>query len=562
MKKLLLFLGALAAYGQTVTISDTLPNAVGGGQWTGRITVVLNSPGRASYGAVALSGWQYTLCVGVTGSDCSATTAAGVITVPLYATSTLTPTGLSYLARYQPSKGSPRTETWVVEPSDTTLAGIITDTVSSPTTTYQPSQILSGGASSGQCLVYDGSTWSPGSCSSGGGSGTVTSVSVATANGVSGSVANATTTPAITLTLGAITPASVAAVGNVTGANLSGTNTGDQTTITGNAGTATALAANGANCSAGSFPLGVDAAGAAETCTALPVTIAGTANQITASAATGAITLSIPTNPTLPGTTSGTFSGALTGNASTASALAANPADCTSGQYASAIAANGDLTCAAVAYSQVTGTPSLATVATSGSVSDLGSGTLAAARGGAGTVSGILKANGSGVVSAATSGTDYVVPAGNVATATALAANPANCSGSLPRGVDASGAAEGCADVDLTSEVTGVLPDANIASGITRTIASGSKALDTDAIASGACDTLATTSATGVASTDVVTFSANADITAVTGYAPVTTGGLAVYAWPTSNTINWKICNPTASSVTPGAVTLNWRVVR
>lgn len=68
----------------------------------------------------------------------------------------------------------------------------------------------------------------------GGGSGTVTSVSVVAANGVSGSVANATTTPAITLTLGAITPSSVASAGSVTGSNLSGTNTGDQTiTLTG-----------------------------------------------------------------------------------------------------------------------------------------------------------------------------------------------------------------------------------------------------------------------------------------------------------------------------------------
>src|SRR3989344_1699854 len=41
------------------------------------------------------------------------------------------------------------------------------------------------------------------------GTGTVISVSVVTANGVSGSVATATTTPAITLTLGAITPTSV-----------------------------------------------------------------------------------------------------------------------------------------------------------------------------------------------------------------------------------------------------------------------------------------------------------------------------------------------------------------
>ena len=52
------------------------------------------------------------------------------------------------------------------------------------------------------------------------GTGSVTSVSVVTANGVSGSVATATTTPAITLTLGAITPSSVAASGQVTGSNI------------------------------------------------------------------------------------------------------------------------------------------------------------------------------------------------------------------------------------------------------------------------------------------------------------------------------------------------------
>lgn len=54
--------------------------------------------------------------------------------------------------------------------------------------------------------------------------------------------------------------------------------------------------------------------------------------------------------------TAPTFVGALTGNASTATALAANPVDCSSGQYANAIAANGDLTCAAVSTSQLSGT--------------------------------------------------------------------------------------------------------------------------------------------------------------------------------------------------------------
>jgi hypothetical protein len=78
----------------------------------------------------------------------------------------------------------------------------------------------------------------------GGGSGTVTSVSVVTANGVSGTVANSTTTPAITLTLGAITPSSVAATGTVTGSNLSGTNTGDQSAANPTA-TASDTAVNG-----------------------------------------------------------------------------------------------------------------------------------------------------------------------------------------------------------------------------------------------------------------------------------------------------------------------------
>jgi len=86
------------------------------------------------------------------------------------------------------------------------------------------------------------------------GAGTVTTVSVVTANGVSGSVSNPTTTPAITLSLGAITPSTVNGLtltavsvgftiaGGTTSktltvpldASVSGTNTGDQTiTLTG-----------------------------------------------------------------------------------------------------------------------------------------------------------------------------------------------------------------------------------------------------------------------------------------------------------------------------------------
>lgn len=112
---------------------------------------------------------------------------------------------------------------------------------------------------------------------------------------------------------------------------------------------ATALAADGSDCSAGQFPRGIDASGNATNCTALPTTLAGTANQITVSASTGAITISIPNNPTLPGTTTGTFSGTLTGNvtgalngnANTATALAADPANCGAGNAPLGIDANG-----------------------------------------------------------------------------------------------------------------------------------------------------------------------------------------------------------------------------
>ena len=139
---------------------------------------------------------------------------------------------------------------------------------------------------SGKVLSTNGSTtlWAAA------GVGSVTSVSVTTANGVSGTVATSTTTPAISLTLGAITPSSVAATGTVTGTNLSGTNTGDQTTITGNAGSATILqtarAINGVNFD-GSAAITVTAAGSTLSDT-VPIAKGGT-GQITAQAAINAL---------------------------------------------------------------------------------------------------------------------------------------------------------------------------------------------------------------------------------------------------------------------------------
>jgi hypothetical protein len=94
-----------------------------------------------------------------------------------------------------------------------------------------------------------------------------------------------------------------------------------------------------------------------------------------------------------------------------------------------------------------------------------------------------------------------------------------------------------------------------------RIIASGTAALGTSEIASGACATVVTETASGVATTDVVNWGFNADVTSITGYNP-STGVLVIYAYPTANNVNFKVCNLTDGAITPAAVTLNWDVMR
>ena len=138
------------------------------------------------------------------------------------------------------------------------------------------------------------------------------------------------------------------------------------------------------------------------------------------------------------------------------------------------------------------------------------------------------------------------------------------------------------ATIDLTTKVTGVLPTANIAvalanqtslrgnsmaaaagdATIGQVIAHGAKALATSAISSGACSSAQTDTATGTATTDTVIATFNADPTSTTGYAPSANGGLHIVSYPTADTVNFKVCNDTASSITPGAATLNWKVIR
>jgi len=182
--------------------------------------------------------------------------------------------------------------------------------------------------------------------------------------------------------------------------------------------------------------------------------------------------------------------------------------------------------------------------------------------GGSGTVTasgGSLTAN-SVVLGAGT--TDTKVVAGIVTDGTSKLT--LGTSGSNVGSVSFNNATSGTINLAPTTGALGtsnlVLPAASAT--LSYTVASGTSALGTSAISSGTCATVVTTTATGTATTDVIWWGFNGDPTGVTGYAPATAGMLTIIAYPSSGNVNYKVCNNTASSITPGAITLNWRVVR
>jgi hypothetical protein len=98
---------------------------------------------------------------------------------------------------------------------------------------------------------------------------------------------------------------------------------------------------------------------------------------------------------------------------------------------------------------------------------------------------------------------------------------------------------------------------------ITGTIASGQTAIPVTALAANTCDASATTAtATGAATTDAPTVAYASDPTGVTGYGGGTSGGISIRSWTTSNTFNFKRCNESGASITPGALNINWKVTR
>ena len=90
---------------------------------------------------------------------------------------------------------------------------------------------------------------------------------------------------------------------------------------------------------------------------------------------------------------------------------------------------------------------------------------------------------------------------------------------------------------------------------VPKVVASGTSALGNSAIGAGACAAVVTSSGTGVATTDRIEWAYAS--------APATADGLLTLSpYVTSGNVNWKLCNPTASSQTPSGLVVNWEVLR
>lgn len=205
-----------------VDASDTGVTSV-----TGTANEITASPTSGAVGLSLPSSLTFTGKT-VTGGTFSGISLAGLLTES--GTVLITPAPMAALAinvgerMNTKTVGADSTFTFSATPAANTIFGVfITNSdTSDHTMTFPSSTVVPGSGAtttatlpaSGKLYLiwrYNGTGYDliSGYPASAGSSGTVTDVSVVTANGVSGSVATSTTTPAITLSLGAITPTSV-----------------------------------------------------------------------------------------------------------------------------------------------------------------------------------------------------------------------------------------------------------------------------------------------------------------------------------------------------------------
>ena len=222
------------------------------------------------------------------------------------------------------------------------------------------------------------------------------------------------------------------------------------------------------------------------------------------------------------------------GNANTATALATTPAQCAGGQFATGVAASGNANCS-----------TLATQAADTMLANMTASTaVPTAVAMPTTAHGVWLAEG---------------------TATAPSATAAGASASILMGQGAADPSFQTMSQDCTIGSTGVvtcLKTNNVAfTGYATAayVADTTFTTATTAVAANSCDASATTvTMTGLTTSMAIVITPSSDTSSMTGWSPASAGQLYFTAWPSaSNTLSYKRCNPTSSSITPGAVTWN-----
>jgi hypothetical protein len=137
-----------------------------------------------------------------------------------------------------------------------------------------------------------------------------------------------------------------------------------------------------------------------------------------------------------------------------------------------------------------------------------------------------------------------------------------DCSGDLAiTGNETMGGTLGVAGAASFGSTVGITGALTVTGGCTGCGSSGIANIQittgTTLIAANTCTSSTGTTMTGVATTSSFSVTPTTDTSAVTGWG--STGGLSFTFFPTSNTFNWRVCNTTASPITPGG-SVTWNI--
>lgn len=111
----------------------------------------------------------------------------------------------------------------------------------------------------------------------------------------------------------------------------------------------------------------------------------------------------------------------------------------------------------------------------------------------------------------------------------------------------------------LTAQINNPPTGAQSFPTLTLTSAGTTATLATGLLTTGTCAAAVTVAVTGTGAGSVVNWDYATDPSGVVGYG--SSGGLTVTAYGTAGNANFRVCNPTAGSITPGAMNLNFRVI-